>query len=200
VSPLQKIAMGMVFVAGYAPFPADPHPHWKVYDGLADPVGWVLVIAGMQALCRVADGFDAVRWCAWLAGAISLPLWVPQFSHQLSDSGAWALSMAQTFFCLLLARGIAEGAATEEPGERYLPTRFGLLMWAFALLVVLPPVAIGGDVQVLDDVTVGAAFAVNLAFIYYLFRVHRRTWLGGPGPLLVHPKPRPGNDEGRPSP
>ena len=75
-------------------------------------------------------------------------------------------------------------------------------MWAFALLVVLPPVAIGGDVQVLDDVTVGAAFVVNLAFIYYLFRVHRRTWLGGPGPLLVHPKPRttPGNDEGRPSP
>jgi hypothetical protein len=31
---------------------------------------------------------------------------------------------------------------------------------------------------------------VNLAVIYYLFRVHRRTWLGGPGPLEVHPVKR----------
>ena len=70
-------------------------------------------------------------------------------------------------------------------------------MWAFALLVVLPPVAIGGDVAALDDVTVVAAFVVNVAFIYYLFRVHRREWLGGPGPLLVQPRRR--NDEGRPA-
>jgi hypothetical protein len=201
VSPLQKIAMGMVFVAGYAPFPAHPHPHWKVYDGLADPIGWILVIAGVRGLCAVAAGFDAARWSAWVAGAVSIPLWVPQFSHQLSDSGAWAFSMPQTLFCLLLAKGIAEGAATAEPGDRYLPTRFGLLMWAFALLVVLPPIAIGGDIAQLDDVTVAAAFVVNLAFIYYVFRVHRRTWLGGPGPLLIHPRPRRGsrNDEGRPA-
>ena len=26
---------------------------------------------------------------------------------------------------------------------------------------------------------------VNTAFVYYLFRVHRREWLGGPGPLEV---------------
>lgn len=197
MSPLQKIAMGMVFIAGYAPFPADPHPDWKVYDGLADPLGWILVIAGIRGLSAVATGFDGARWAAWVAGAVSLPLWVPEFSHRLSDSGAWALSMPQTVFCLLLAKGVAEGAATHEPGDRYLPTRFGILMWSFALLVLLPPVAIGGDVHQLDDVTVGAAFVVNVAFIYYVFRVHRRTWLGGPGPLLVGP--RPGKDEGRPA-
>jgi hypothetical protein len=28
--------------------------------------------------------------------------------------------------------------------------------------------------------------------VYYLFRVHRRTWLGGPGPLEVHPPTREG--------
>ena len=187
MSPLQKIAMGLVLVAGYAPFPAHPHPSWHVYDGLADPLGWILVIAGMRALCRVAPGLDGARWAAWVAGAVSVPLWVPEFSHRLSDSGSWALSMPQTAFCLLLAKGIADGAVTEEPGQRYLPLRFGLLMWAFALLVVLPPIAIGGGVSQLDDVTVAAAFVVNVAFIYYLFRVHRRTWLGGPGPLLIDP-------------
>ena len=189
--------MGMVFIAGYAPFPAHPHPHWKVYDGLADPVGWVLVVLGVHALSRTMTGLDGVRWAAWIAGVVSVPLWVPQLTHRLSDSGAWALSMPQTAFCLLLAKEIAERALTEEPADPYLPRRFGLLMWAFVVLVVLPPVAIGGDITALDDVTVGAAFIVNLAFIYYLFRVHRRTWLGGPGPLLIHPRPR--NDEGRPA-
>jgi len=189
--------MGMVFVAGYAPFPAHPHPHWRVYDGLADPVGWVLVILGVQALPRALRGLDGVRWAAWTAGAVSLPLWVPQLNHRLSDSGAWAVSMTQTVFCLLLARAIAENALTHEPDDPYLPRRFGLLMWAFVVLVVLPPIAIGGDVTALDDVTVGAGFIVNLAFIYYLFRVHRRTWLGGAGPLLIHPRPR--NDEDRPA-
>jgi len=187
MSPLQKIAMGMVFVAGYAPFPAHPHPDWRSFDGLADPVGWLLVILGMQGLCRASTGFDGARWAAWVAGAVSVPLWFPQVGHQLSDSGSWALSMPQTLFCLLLAKGIADGAVVEEPGDPYLPRRFGPLTWAFAILVVLPPIAIGGDVQALDDVTVLAALAVNVVFIYYLFRVHRRTWLGGPGPLLIHP-------------
>ncbi len=199
MSPLQKIAMGMIFVVGYAPFPPDPEPSWRSYDGLADPVGWILVIAGMQALCRVASGFEYARWAAWVAGALSIPLWFPQLTHELNASGSWALSMPQTVFCLLLVKGIAEGAAVEEPGERYIPKRFGLLMWAFAVLIVLPPIAIGGDLQALDDTAVAFAFVVNVAFIYYVFRVHRRRWLGGPGPLEIQARSRaPENDEGRP--
>ena len=29
---------------------------------------------------------------------------------------------------------------------------------------------------------------VGVAFVYFLFRVHRREWLGGPGPLEIHPR------------
>lgn len=179
MSPLQKIAMGMVFIAGYAPFPAEPHPSWDSYDGLADPLGWVLAILGMQVLCRAATGFDGARWAAWVAGAISIPLWFPQLNHRLSDSAGWALSMPQTAFCILLLKSIAESALIKEPGDGYIRRRFGPLMWAFVLLVVLPPIAIGGDLRGLDDTTVAVALLVNLAFIYYLFRVHRRSWLGG---------------------
>ncbi len=187
MSPLQKIAMGMVFVAGYAPFPGNPHPDWQQYDGLADPIGWLLVILGMQALCRAAIGFDGARWAAWIAGAVSIPLWFPQITHHLSDSGRWALSMPQTAFGILLCKAIAEGAMLAEPQDPYVPRRFGPLMWAFVALVVLPPIAIGGGADALDDVTVLAALAVNIAFIYYLFRIHRRTWLGGAGPLEIPP-------------
>ena len=190
MSPLQKIAMGMVFVAGHAPFPAHPHPAWRTYDGLADPIGWVLVLAGVHALGKVADGFDGARWAAWVAGAISLPLWFPQVTHALSDSARWALSMPQVAFCLLLVKGIADGALVEEPNDRYIPKRFGLLLWALGLLVVLPPIAIGGHLHALDNTAVAVGLCVNVAFIYYVFRIHRRTWLGGPGPLLVPPRSR----------
>ena len=38
------------------------------------------------------------------------------------------------------------------------------------------------------------AILVGLTFIFYLFRVHRREWLGGPGPLELGPPPRPGGE------
>ena len=34
------------------------------------------------------------------------------------------------------------------------------------------------------------ALAVNLALVWFLFRVHARPWLGGPGPLLVDERGR----------
>ena len=43
---------------------------------------------------------------------------------------------------------------------------------------------------VLLALTVLSASLVNVAFIYYLFRVHRREWLGGPGPLEIRPAGR----------
>lgn len=187
--------MGLVFVIGTAPFPADPHPSWKQYDALPDPVGWVLVLLGVHALVRGRPHFDVLRLPALVAAVVSVAVWFPQLSHRLSDSGAWALSLPQLAFSFLLARAIAEQGLEQEPVDTYVSKRFGLLMWGFAVLAALPPIAIGGNVTALDDVTVTAALVVNVAFVYYLFRVHRREWLGGPGPLVVE---MPGNDEGRP--
>ena len=185
--------MGLVIVVGTASFPADPNPSWQTYDALVDPLGWLLVLAGLLPLARTGLHLEASRWSAIAAALISVPLWLPQVRHELDASGEWALSLPQTLFCVLLAKEIAEQAATLHP-DHYSAKRFGLLMWAFAVVAVLPVIAIGGSVHALDDVTLAFAILTNAVFIYYLFRVHRRTWLGGPGPLLIQPK----NREGRP--
>ena len=60
-----------------------------------------------------------------------------------------------------------------------------------ALVAVLPVLAIGGGLKQLETPTAVMATLVTLAFVYFLFRVHRREWLGGPGPLEIHPRPDP---------
>jgi hypothetical protein len=186
-SPLQKVAMGMVVVVLFAYFPAHPHPTWEHYDALADPVGWLLVIAGMLTLTRQDDAFSTSRWLAVLAGAVSVPVWFPQLSHQLDASGEWFTSLPQIAFCLLLSREIGLLGATQTPSDRRVAKRFGLLVWGFALVAVLPVLTLGGGLDQLASTTQLVSLLVSVWFIYSLFQVHRRTWLGGPGPLEIQP-------------
>ena len=199
MSPLQKIAMGMVIVIGSALFPADPTPSWQRYDALPDPLGWLLVLLGIFALSRADAAFASSRWLAGLAAAVSVPAWFPQVHHRLDPSGEWFVSLPQLVFCLLLAREIGLAAPRQQPPDSFVAKRFGLLVWGFAVIAVLPVVTLGGDVPELANTTVLLSTLVNVAFVYLLFRVHRREWLGGPGPLLVQPKaPRRPREEGRP--
>lgn len=197
MSPLQKIAMGMVIVIGFAMFPANPSPEWLQYDALPDPIGWVLVLLGVFALARAEGAFESSRWVAGLAAVVSMPMWFPQLHHQLDDSGLWFASLPQIAFCLLLAREIGVAGTRQSPPDVYVAKRFGLLVWGFAVLGVLPVVAIGGHVDQLKDPTEMLSWLVSLAFVYFLFRVHRREWLGGPGALLIEPR-QPEKREGRP--
>jgi hypothetical protein len=190
MSPLQKIAMGMVIVIGSALFPPNPSPSWARYDALPDPIGWLLVIFGMVALTRVDDHFDTSRWLAVLAGVVSVPMWFPQLHHHLDASGDWFASLPQIAFCLVLSREIGLLGAQQTPPDRYVAQRFGLLVWGFAVVGVLPVVAIGGRVTGLENTTLLFSTLVNVAFVYFLFRVHRREWLGGPGPLEIAPASR----------
>jgi hypothetical protein len=198
MSPLQKIAMGMVIVVGSAYFPAHPSPAWKQYDALPDPLGWLLVLFGVFALARTDAAFDTSRWLAGLAAVVSVPMWLPQVHHQLDASGEWFASLPQIAFCLVLSREIGMLGPLQQPQDGYVAKRFGLLVWGFAVVGVLPVIALGGEVTTLQSTTLAFSVLVNAAFIYYLFRVHRREWLGGPGPLEIHPKPQPEKREGRP--
>ncbi len=191
MSPLQRIAMGMVIVVGTATFPPDPSPSWARYDALPDPAGWGLVLWGALALARADDAFDSAPWLAGLAGLVSIPMWVPQLRHQLDASGEWFASLPQLVFCLVLARTIGVVATQRRPPDTFVAQRFGVLVWGFALAAVLPVLAIGGEVTALENPTLVVSTLVNVAFVYYLFRVHRREWLGGPGPLEVRPARRP---------
>jgi hypothetical protein len=195
VTPLQKVAVGLVIVLLPAYFPAEPDPVWAYYDALPDPIGWAFVVAGIWALSRSSgrpDALDlaAVKWLAVVALVVSVPLWLPQLNHLLVPeynpdievSGQWFLSLPQTLFGLVLARQIGRTGAETQPRDAYVATRFGLLTWGFAALVVLPVIAYGGGVDTLVDPTLVLIGLVNVAFIFYLFMVNRRPWLGGPGP------------------
>src|SRR5689334_14365368 len=74
MSPLQKIAMGLVIVFIPADFTIGGH----AWDALPDPVGWVLVLMGVRALRAHLD-LDVAAWFAVVALVVSIPLWVPQF-------------------------------------------------------------------------------------------------------------------------
>lgn len=192
MSPLQKIAMGLVIVLGRASFPPRPSPEWAHYDALADPAGWVLVVLGCVALARANPAFGSSRWLATLAAVVSVPMWFPQLSHRLDASGGWFVSLPQLLFCLVLARQIGQEALLQEPRDAYAAQRFGLLVWAFGLAAVLPVIALGGGVTSLEVPTQLFAGACGVALVYFLFRVHRRPWLGGPGQLEVPPARRTG--------
>jgi hypothetical protein len=197
MSPLQKIAMGLVIVLVPANFPHGPHPAWQFYDALPDPIGWLLVLLGVRALRDHLD-VDVVRWLGWVALVVSVPLWfpqvnhllVPEYNHSIEVSFQWFLSLPQTVFGLALARTIGRRAETERPRDRFVAGRFGVLTWAFAAVIVLPVVAYGGGVDGLQSPALIGIGLVNVVFVYYLFRVHRRTWLGGPGPLEPRPTSR----------
>ena len=190
--------MGMVIVIGTALFPANPSRSWEKYDALPNPLGWALVLFGVFALAKADDIFASSRWLALIAAVVSVPMWFPQVAHRLDASGEWFASLPQLAFCLFLAREIGLAGATRTPADGYVAKSFGLLVWAFALAAVLPVVAIGGNVKQLEMPTLVVSSLASVAFVYLLFRVHRREWLGGPGPLEVHPGKQPETREGRP--
>lgn len=207
MSPLQRVAMGLVIVFVPANFEIGHH----IYDALPDPLGWLLVLSGMSALRRHLD-VDLAYWLAWVALAVSIPLWFPQLTEHLPDipehlrtaserdqatraaSIAWALALPQSAMALLLVRAIGQEAVAQMPRDTFVAGRFGVLLWGLAAAIVLPPVAYGGDVENLITPTLVGVGLVNAMLIYYLFRVHRREWLGGPGPLEI----RPVTQKGRP--
>jgi hypothetical protein len=211
MSPLQKIAMGLIIVFVPANFEIAHH----VYDALPDPLGWLLVLSGMKALRGHLD-VDVAYWLTWVALIVSIPLWLPQLTELLPDipehlrtqadltqatkaaSLAWFLALPQSAMSLLLVRRIGVEAIDQDPRDVFVAGRFGVLTWGLIGIIVLPPIAYGGDVENLITPTLIGIGLVNVVLIYYLFRVHRREWLGGPGPLLIQPaKPRE-NDEDRP--
>lgn len=185
MTPLQRIALGLVVVFGSATWPADPHPAWQTWDVLADPVGWVLVVLGLVPLRRLHPSFRLPLALAVLAGIASVPLWFPQLRMHLDASGSWAASLPQVACCLFLSRAIAAVGAAQEPADRYLVGRFGLLGWAFLVVGVLPAVVLGGNLDSMRGATLAFSMLADVALVWHLFAAHRRPALGGPGPREV---------------
>lgn len=177
--------MGLVIVFGVALFPAHPEPAWAQYDALVDPVGWLLVALGTKDLRGRHPQLTAAHWATCVAGVVSVPLWFPQLNHQVTGAGAWGVQVPQDLACLLLCVGIGRLAREQTPPDAYAATRFGLLTYGFVAVLVMPALVEGGGLDGLAPAADTVKLVVVVVAVWFLFRVHRRTWLGGPGPLEV---------------
>jgi hypothetical protein len=167
VTPLQKVAMGLVVVFLSARFSG--------YDALPDPVGWGLVVAGLLPLrTRIPLGGWALA-LAVVAGLVAVPLVLPILETRLTPSGQWGASLPQTLFCVVLCTSLCTVA--ERAGERE-AVRFGLLRWAFVAVASGPVLVYGGGVDALTTPVAVLAVLANVALVYYLFTVSRRGYGG----------------------
>lgn len=168
--PLQSIAMGLVIVALRAPLIGE-------YDALPDPLGWVLVVLGVRGLPADLHRRHTVVVLAWLAAAVSVPLWFPGFgdaAFAIHPSLAWALTLPQLGFATVLCHSLATSADTAE--DHKAASWLRLAMTGFIVAAVLPVIVLGagaGSLEVTADV--GAA-VVLVVLIWLLFSYSARSW------------------------
>lgn len=140
------------------------------YDGVPDPLGWLLVIAGLVAL-RPALDVRTLLGAAGLCLVVSVATYPPQLSDRLDDAGGFLLSLPQLVFGFLLCTAVAPAAGP-------LAGRFRVLRRLLVGLAVAPVVVLGGGVEALRDPLAFASVAVQVYLVYLLFASAGRI----PGP------------------
>ena len=168
--PLQSIAMGLVIVALRAPLAGG-------YDALPDPLGWLLVILGVRALPADLLRRDVVATLAWIAAAVSVPLWFPAVSdaaYATHPSLGWALNLPQLGFAALLCHSLAASAVAAE--DRKAGSWLRLAMAGFVAAAVLPVVVFGAGVASLELTAYVGATLVLITLIWLLFAYSARPW------------------------
>jgi hypothetical protein len=169
VTPLQKVAMGLLIVFLSARFGG--------YDVLADPVGWALVLAGLWAFGDGLPLAGSAMTAAVVAGLVALPLAVPRLDEELDASGQWAASLPQAVFCIVLCTSLTALAERSGAAEA---SRLGLLRWIFVAVAAGPVLVYGGGLDAAATPLAVVAVLANVALVYYLFRVSRRPAFGCP--------------------
>lgn len=171
MKPLQSVAMGLVVIVLSAPFHG--------YDALPDPLGWVLVLVGVNALPAALTHRGNLLALAALAGLVSAVLWIPSVHTGLEDADpslAWAASLPQIAFTVLLCHALA-ALATESGDAR--ATRWLAFTRTAAIAVGLLPVLVfGAGVDSLELTSYLAAGAVAVLLIWLLFTYSGRPWAG----------------------
>ncbi len=168
--PLQSIAMGLVIVA------CDRPARQRVRRP-AGPVGWLLVLLGVRGLPGDLPRRGAVVTLAWLAAAVSVPLWFPGVSdaaYATHPSLGWALNLPQLGFAALLCHSLATRAVAAE--DRKAGSWLRMAMAGFVAAALLPVVVFGAGVASLEVATYVGAALVLIALIWLLFAYSARPW------------------------
>ena len=167
--PLQSIAMGLVVVALRAEFGG--------FDALADPLGWVLVLIGVLNLPADLESRRTLLGLAALAGAVSIPVWIPDVSDALYDTDPallWAVNLPQLGFGGLLAHVLARRAGDAEDASA--STKLRMTVIGFVAVAVLPVLVWGVGIDALAVPAYLSATLVLLALIWMLFSCSSRVW------------------------
>jgi hypothetical protein len=165
VTPLQKVAMGLVIVVLDSA---------SAYDVLPDLVGWVLVLGGVRSFPGEYRG--GLLATAGIAAAVSAVLWFPQVRDPVIDEGpaiAWAAALPDYVFAIWLCWTLARLAQPDDPTTA---ARMRLL----AAVLVVPALGPAVDAAVRSDTLVAGATVVGMVgwvwLIWTLFSRHARPW------------------------
>jgi hypothetical protein len=167
VKPLQAIGMGLVIVALAA--------RAGGVDLLPDPVGWGLVLYGVDRLA-VLPRRSAVAAVVTVALAVSVVLWLPGVDGWLADqddSLLWAASLPQVAAVAVLtaALGAVAGGAGDRGAARW-------LRWARTLTIVagvLPVLVLATGTASVGVMLLVGLVALVLAIVL-AFRYSGRPW------------------------
>ncbi|MEV7429478.1 hypothetical protein AB0N29_07635 [Nocardioides sp. NPDC092400] len=188
MKPLQSVAMGLVVVGLTAAFGS--------YDALADPLGWVLVLLGVLRLPADVERRTVLAALAALAGAVSVPLWLPAVAEAVADldaSVSWALALPQLGFVAVLCHVLARRASAA--GDETAARRLRLAVTLTAVVAALPVLVLGAGVEVLGTPAAALAVLTLVLVVWQLFACSGRPWAGAPAPLDAPRAPgRPGGD------
>jgi len=167
VKPLQAVAMGLVIVVLTASVGG--------YDVLPDPVGWVLVLIGLAQL--PVHQRATLQTLASVSLVVSVAVWFPGVRDALNvtdESLAWAAGIPEVLTAIVLAHACAQaaGSAGDSDARRWLLTARTL----FVVVLLLPPVVLGGGLDRLDAVAAGVGSLSLLLMVVLLFRYAGRPW------------------------
>ena len=164
MTPLQKIAMGLVIVV--------VDSYLAGFDAVPDVLGWALALAGIWSMRSGLPGFDGIAASAVLSGLVSVALLRPAWTADLPESTGWLLSLPQLVFTILLCGALATLARTAAAD---VAQRFRILRWVFVVLVVAPALVYGGGVDALLIPLAVVTVVANVYLVYLLFRVARHV-------------------------
>jgi hypothetical protein len=128
VKELQSVALGLAVV-----FLDYGDPDW-----VADPIGWLLVLVGIAAVKERLTDYGYLQVTAWVCLVLSVVTWPPDSVPTLDETLGWVFSLPTLAFCFLLADSLTD--VTQES----LSQRFRTIAWVYALVTVLPLLALLG--------------------------------------------------------
>jgi hypothetical protein len=168
VRPLQPIGLGLLLI----------FVHAGRFDFLPDPIGWLIILAGVSTLPDTVERRTILLGLAGVAGAISVPLWWPDWAETLNNGDPslwWAVNLPQVLFVLVLALSLDRAARdAEDPSAG----RWWQLVATLATLsAVLPVLVFGGGVEALEVPTFVLAAATLLTVIVLCFTYAGRAWV-----------------------